>query len=50
MLWVSKGNIPAVYRQPVFVFMLVLRAGAALIAILRTFMWWDVFELPTMPE
>ena len=62
MLPVSKGNISAVYRQSVCVFMLVLTICvevylwfalllvAALVTILTTFLWWDVFELSAMQD
>ena len=60
MLWVSKENISAAYRQSVCVFMLVLTICvevylwfallllAALVTILTTFLWWNVFELSAM--
>ena len=62
MLWVSKENISAAYRQSVCVFMLVLTICvevylwfalllvAALVTILTTFLWWDVFELSAMQD
>ena len=62
MLWVSKENISAAYRQSVCVFMLVLTICvevylwfalllvAALVTILTTFLWLDVFELSAMQD
>ena len=63
MLWMSKENISAAYnRQCVCVFMLVLTICvevylwfalllvAALVTILTTFLWWDVFELSAMQD
>ena len=62
MLWVSKENISAAYRQSVCVFMLVLTICvevylwfallliATLVTILTTFLWWDVFELSAMRD
>ena len=62
MLWVSKENISAACRQSVCVFMLVLTICvevylwfalllvAALVTILTTFLWWDVFELSAMQD
>ena len=62
MFWVSIGNISAVYRHSVCVFMLVLTICievclwfallplAALVAILTTFLWWNVFELSAMQD
>ena len=62
MLWVSKENIYAVYRQSAYVFMLVLTICvkiylwlallllADLLTILTTFLWSDLFELSDMQD
>ena len=60
MLWVSKGNISAVYRQSACVFMLVITicvefylwfaplVSSFLALLVTTFLWWYVFELPVI--
>ena len=62
MLWVSKENISAAYRQSVCVLMVVLTICvevylwfalllvAALVTIPTTFLWWDVFEFSAMQD